>query len=354
MPVYNSEMFLRQSIESVLNQTLRDIELICVDDGSTDGSLKILNEYAMNDSRVKVVSQENQTAGAARNNGISCATGKYVHYLDADDWLEPGAYELLWSKVEKQDVDFCQFQFSTYDSSLNVFQKTSHKIIETDQITTFRKNEKFFIYNAVVPWNKIIKKDVIVKNNLKFDEIICANDRSFYFKLLLVSNQIMIVPNNLIYYRTCNRSSLIGKISSKNFDCRMKPFEITFKKLNDFSDKTKKIFLDATILDLLTFFKLSDDEDRLKNYVLMLDFFKRDFMKILGDLRQYSWFDDYQKIVKHEYLLFDAQYSNKNYIERFREVSAEGELKTIKNSFSYKLGRLLTAPLKFVIRGRKK
>ena len=90
IPVYNVEKYLRECIDSILNQTLRDLELICVDDGSTDGSLEILHEYEKADSRVKVLTQHNMGAGAARNKGLAIATGEYLSFLDSDDFFASG------------------------------------------------------------------------------------------------------------------------------------------------------------------------------------------------------------------------------------------------------------------------
>lgn len=99
IPVYNAEKYLRECLDSVVNQTLEEIEVICVDDGSTDGSLDILYEYEEKDSRVKVLKQKNQHAGVARNAGIDIAQGEYVHFLDSDDYLTLNAYEVLFQKA---------------------------------------------------------------------------------------------------------------------------------------------------------------------------------------------------------------------------------------------------------------
>ena len=89
IPVYNVEPYLKQCMDSVVGQTLKDIEIICVDDGSTDGSLDILREYAAEDNRIQIIEQKNAGAGAARNNGMRHATGKYLSFLDSDDFFEP-------------------------------------------------------------------------------------------------------------------------------------------------------------------------------------------------------------------------------------------------------------------------
>ena len=101
IPVYNAEKYLRQCLDSVVNQTLREIEIICVDDGSTDGSLAILQEYAANDARIKVLTQKNQYAGVARNNGMAAAQGKYFAFLDADDYYDLNALMVMFQRMEE-------------------------------------------------------------------------------------------------------------------------------------------------------------------------------------------------------------------------------------------------------------
>ena len=96
VPMYNAEIYLRQNLDSILNQTLKDIELICVDDGSTDSTLKILKEYQEKDSRIIIIQQKNQKAGIARNNGLKVAKGKYIIFLDADDFFKDTMLEELF------------------------------------------------------------------------------------------------------------------------------------------------------------------------------------------------------------------------------------------------------------------
>ena len=105
MPVYNQEKYLNECLDSVLRQTFQDIEIICVDDGSSDSSPSILKQYAKKDSRVRVLFQENQGAGSARNHGFSVANGKYVIFLDSDDIFEEKLLEKLFTKIEKTNSD---------------------------------------------------------------------------------------------------------------------------------------------------------------------------------------------------------------------------------------------------------
>ena len=105
IPVYNVEPYLKQCMDSVVGQTLKDIEIICVDDGSTDNSLDILREYAAEDSRIQIIEQKNAGAGAARNNGMRYATGKYLSFLDSDDFFEPRMLEKAYDLAEKDQAD---------------------------------------------------------------------------------------------------------------------------------------------------------------------------------------------------------------------------------------------------------
>ena len=109
IPVYNTAKYLREAIDSILNQTFKEIEVIAINDGSTDNCLDILNEYALNDNRVKVYSQENKGLSLTRNFGLDNSRGDYIYFFDSDDILLPLALEELYNKCEKDNLDFCFF-----------------------------------------------------------------------------------------------------------------------------------------------------------------------------------------------------------------------------------------------------
>ena len=130
IPVYNAEVHLRQCLDSVVNQTLRDIEIICVDDGSTDGSATVLTEYAAKDPRIVIVSRNHKNAGAARNVGIDTATGEYLGFVDADDFCDRTLFEKGYAQASKENADLVSFCFNQYDERIGrcgasrVFPKT--------------------------------------------------------------------------------------------------------------------------------------------------------------------------------------------------------------------------------------
>jgi glycosyltransferase involved in cell wall biosynthesis len=114
IPVYNTQLYLRESIESVINQTFKDIEIIAINDGSTDNSLEILNEYSQKDSRLKVFSQKNKGLPLTRNFGIDNSKGKYIYFFDSDDILLPTTLEETYKKCEKDNLDFCFFDAEAF------------------------------------------------------------------------------------------------------------------------------------------------------------------------------------------------------------------------------------------------
>ena len=118
IPVYNTEVYLRECLDSVVNQTLREIEIICIDDGSTDSSLSILKEYAQKDSRIRVLQQENLHSGVARNAGIAIARGKYLVFLDSDDFFETSMLERMCNQAENDESDIVICSNSVYDDRL--------------------------------------------------------------------------------------------------------------------------------------------------------------------------------------------------------------------------------------------
>jgi glycosyltransferase involved in cell wall biosynthesis len=121
MPVYNVENYLRQCLDSVINQTLRDIEIICIDDQSTDGSLGILKDYAAIDPRIRIITQKNAGAGAARNTGLKVAKGEYLSFLDSDDFFELDMLEKAYHACSTNNLDFVVFRSDKFDNDSKTY-----------------------------------------------------------------------------------------------------------------------------------------------------------------------------------------------------------------------------------------
>ena len=121
IPVYNTAEFLRQCLDSIVNQTLQDIEIICVDDGSTDASLDILHEYASNDSRITILTQQNKGAGVARNTGMQIAHGEYLAFFDSDDFFDLRLFEKVTRKADATNADIVLFGAKHYNNQTHEF-----------------------------------------------------------------------------------------------------------------------------------------------------------------------------------------------------------------------------------------
>ncbi len=173
--IYNPGKYLRGCLDSIINQTYRNLEIILVDDGSTDDSLKICQEYAERDNRVIVHHKENSGVSATRNQGIRLAHGDYFSFIDSDDWLESDTYEYLINLIKEHNVDAVNYEhYITFPQN-----ETVHKLAP-DNYGLFDKRGamKQLVYNVAFAWNKLFSKKII--ENVWFDEEICRGEDSLF------------------------------------------------------------------------------------------------------------------------------------------------------------------------------
>lgn len=187
IPVYNVEKYLQECLDSVLNQTLADIEIICVDDGSTDKSGKILDEYEQIDDRVRVIHQENAGVSAARNRGIDEARGEYVKFVDSDDALDLRACEICYNKAKAENADI---------------------VLHNSVDMTFNEPQ-FSLLPPGVVWGGLYRTIFLKNNNIKFNEsTMYGEDQAFNLICNPKANKIVCVSESLYMYRTDNSGSL--------------------------------------------------------------------------------------------------------------------------------------------------
>ena len=181
VPVYNAQDYLEQCIVSILEQTLQEIEVICVDDSSTDRSLEILKKYEKEDSRMRVLTQPNSGAGAARNRGLSQASGEYLSFLDADDFFEPDMLELAYAKAKEDRADMVVFKSDQYHTDSDQFVQVAWTLREKEipPYTPFNHRQmtdnifKVFVGWA---WDKLFSREFVEKHHLTFQEQRTSND----------------------------------------------------------------------------------------------------------------------------------------------------------------------------------
>ncbi len=222
IPIFNTEKWISRCLDSLIKQTLTDIEIICVNDGSTDNSLKILNEYAAIDNRIIVISQKNDKGpGKARNVAIKHASAPYIMFCDSDDWYEPNMCEIMYNtiKSEKVDVVSCHCKFE-YENAATKKEEYRDKIyFNKDYNGKYKLTEKQFANTNVLLWEKIFRADIIKKYNIKFLHSNPHDDDSFWLEYAAVANSIYYIKDKLYHYFV-----RIGSIMSKNFKKQEDPY----------------------------------------------------------------------------------------------------------------------------------
>ncbi|KZX14828.1 putative glycosyltransferase EpsH [Methanobrevibacter filiformis] len=222
IPVYNAENYLNKCLDSVINQSLKNFEIICINDGSTDNSLKILKEYANKDKRIKIINQENKGAGAARNKGLNTAKGEYIEFVDSDDWLENNTLDYLYSLAKNKNTDIIMFKLRPWNDKENKFFKRNdyelsalkkyfnHELYSHHEI----KEELFNI--SVSPCNKFYKKDFLDNIHAKFPEGTIFEDNPFFFQVILNFKKLFIIDKYL-YNRRVRENSVITSKDERYF-----------------------------------------------------------------------------------------------------------------------------------------
>ena len=237
VPVYNVENYLAECLDSVINQSLREIEIICVNDGSTDGSLKILEEYAEKDKRIAVISQENQMLGAARNNALKIASGDYIQFLDSDDYLDLNTCENLYRKCKSLNLDMLSFRGTNFNNDTREILGNPYyefRYLPKDwgkNVFNYRDCTEFLTKMAVSSCLTLVKRSFLKKHKINFPEKLCYEDNVFFVKCITKARRVSI-DKNLYYYRRIHPES-ITQNNHKHFKDKLKIYELMLQYLRD-------------------------------------------------------------------------------------------------------------------------
>lgn len=225
VPIYNVEKYLEKSVNSILNQTYKNLEIILVDDGATDNSGKIADELAKTDSRIKVIHKENGGLSSARNEGMKYVTGDYIAFLDSDDCIIPDFYEYLYNMIEKYNADiaqgcFLRIQDEFIDDVNNIINKENSKIEINEKVLTNKEalkilygvKEEPYIQEVVV-WNKLYKKEVL--KNISFPIGKLHEDEFTTHKIFFNSKKI-VISNKYIHGYMQTKNSIMRKVIKLN------------------------------------------------------------------------------------------------------------------------------------------
>lgn len=285
IPVYNVEKYLADCLDSIVNQTLDDIEIICINDGSTDDSLKILNEYAERDDRISVYSQENGGHAVATNRGMDLATGDYLFLMDSDDIVDVKALELSYDAAIEKDVDFVLFKVINYDDENDRYYESEfysmNKLAKKvgDNIFNYKDAGKLMFKTCVTPWSKLYRRDFIMDNNIRFPEGLIFEDNVFFFNAMLNAEKIYFLKEFLFTRRWYATSSTTN--GDLRFLDTLAVYNLIidlFKKHDEFDNYKENLYNNK--IDL-AFMRYNNIREEFKK-----DFFdamKKDFIKLLDE-----------------------------------------------------------------------
>ena len=278
VPIYNACKYIRPALDSIISQTLAEIEIICVDDCGQDDSMQIVKNLAKEDSRIKIIKhRKNKGLGGARNSGLKKATGDYVFFVDSDDWLEESCVQKVVNKFEDTNLDTIWFKPSVY------WEETQQVTDMSPMFPYYAKckggyeilNEKTLINYPLYSWNKAYNREFLLKNKLKWRENIYFEDVEFYFKTFIKSPEIYIINENLYNYRRRN-DSIVGS-STRDYEKAKQLYFVTkevykYLKKEGLFEKYKNIYA-RYVYDAITMFR-SYPKTYKKLMSIMLNFLK--------------------------------------------------------------------------------
>ncbi len=308
VPVYNVENYLERCLDSLINQTLEDIEIIVVNDGSPDNSQKIIDRYKKKDKRIVSIMKENGGLSSARNYGLKKATGEYIGYVDSDDWISPSMYEKMYDKAKKENSDIvsCDY-YKAYDNGTNI--KMPGLLLESSDM------KKNYIISVPCAWNKIYKKGII--SNKHWPEQMIYEDFASNPLLVKKVKKISYVEEALYYYFIRESSIMNDKEFKPKFYDILKASKILSDGINKdkyylkYKDEYEYLIIDNLLRD--TYFRLKDvsgSEQLLKDIV---DFIKENYSDFFNNpyIKKRGW--KYRFITKQ---IYKRHYKLLNFISR--------------------------------------
>lgn len=292
VPIYNTEKYLKRCINSIIEQSYRNIEILLIDDGSTDNSFEICNELKRKDNRIKVFRKENEGVSATRNLGIKYSNGKYICFIDSDDWIEKKYIQILKDSIISYDLSACKYQLIDDKNNKKVCKidkSFSLNVGETLDILFYNGNYKISYQGYI--FNKLFKKDIIEKYNIKFDENIYYNeDRLFVFQYIIHCTNNIFFSNYIgyNYYQRVNSA-----MNQKKYTKKMYTEFIAFEKMitiasnsqyKHISELIKNEYVNHSLNMFIRYYKENGEiikiyKDNVKKYLNSIIFSKKITLK---------------------------------------------------------------------------
>ena len=326
VPVYNVEKYLRECLDSILSQTLSDIEIICVNDGSEDSSRIILDEYAKKDKRIKIIDKENRGLSSARNIGLKAAKGEFISFIDSDDWVSPYFIEKLYNNMVLLNTDITICAVCLYDEmiknfeapkpyfSLDVFDKTFD-----DKVFSYEDVKPFLMDVCVMAWNKLYRKSFLDRVNAEFPEGLIFEDGPFFFSIFFKTKRVSLIRDFLYNYRINRNGSIVQK-GGRQFMDIIDVVELMYNSIKDLPvfNEIKNEFYIRKADDIVYRYELIDfwqkrkfsKKLREKKFLFDLEIFDFDYIKNKAPYTYNNIFGikDKSNIIKYKFNKFQRKF----------------------------------------------
>lgn len=347
IPIYNVEKYLRECLDSVVNQTLSEIEIICVNDGSKDNCLEIIQEYAKVDSRIKILNKDNSGYGDSMNKGIELATGEYIGIVEPDDYVEKDMFQKLYSKAKEYDADIVKSNFFILQDSNKDKKITLVMLDESkkyyDKLLSPIKNLNVYRF-PMYTWSGIYKREFINKNNIKHNTTPGASfqDNGFFFQTFSLAKTVYFINEAFYYYRWDNPNASGNQSRRNNLIKSKKEYDFIRTFVDKHSELNPNIlyaynwqkfhmyssWIDDTSVDLFVQMAHQEFKAAYRNKEINYNLYSREQKRML------------KTIIEHPYRyndIWNKQDSNKFYQNIF----------SIKNEGVHKVIMLLGMKFKF-------
>ena len=260
LTVYNTARYLRQCLNTLISQSLKNIEIICIDDASEDNSVEILHEYQKKDKRISIITASvNKGINFTRNTGLKKACGKYVVILDSDDFYEVTFLEKLYLQAQKTKADITFCGFNVFDDEMQSVHQIdwdiNRDILPTEDV--FSMSPKLFNLTGTIIWNNLYKVEFLKQNNLKFENRLSYTDGVFSKTALLKAKRISYVDEKLVYYRVNNKNSFSHNLSVLGAIRLIYAWERLLQKENLF-DKYCEAFFQSSLVKMIISFRVPE------------------------------------------------------------------------------------------------
>lgn len=277
VPIYNVEQYLRECMDSVVNQTLKDIEIICVNDGSTDSSLSIIKEYAQKDNRIKIIDKPNSGYGDSMNKGLDMATGEYIGIVEPDDFVSKDMYEVLYNKAIEFDVDFVKADFYRFTGNIDTLCLSYNKLDRSEEYynKVINPQEDLTPFNFVMnTWSGIYNRKFIEKYHIRHNTTPGASfqDNGFWFQTFTRATKIYFINKPLYMNRRDNMNSSVK--NKEKVYCMKEEYDYILNYLNNNPELKEKF---------IKMYQYKKFHNYIFNYNRIDIKFKKEFLKVFSN-----------------------------------------------------------------------